>query len=329
MERAIVHMDHVAFCGTNVEFKYRSIFREVGKVFGLPKEELDALATQSVDMHDDSSVVKLVHKYGRMLEKYPNQRSMHSCGILISEEPITDYSALEMPPKGFPIVQFDMYVAEEIGLEKFDILSQRGIGSINDAAKLIRKNRGIQVDIRDTALSKNEARCNDFLSRGQTIGCFYIESPAMRGLLRRLKCADYPTLVASSSIIRPGVAQSGMMKEYIFRHNCPDSFEYFHEVFEEHLGDTYGIMVYQEDVIKIAMHFGGLSAADIFFHLKCCFISLSALTFWQYLPHEPPFLHRLSCYYNHVYDPSLIYMPYVPQALDLPEKIQENILLSK
>ena len=254
--------DHVAFCGTNVEFKYRSIFREVGKVFGLPKEELDALATQSVDMHDDSSVVKLVHKYGRMLEKYPNQRSMHSCGILISEEPITDYSALEMPPKGFPIVQFDMHVAEEIGLEKFDILSQRGIGSINDAAKLIRKNRGIQVDIRDTALSKNEARCNDFLSRGQTIGCFYIESPAMRGLLRRLKCADYPTLVAASSIIRPGVPQSGMMKEYIFRHNCPDSFEYFHEVFEEHLGDTYGIMVYQEDVIKIAMHFGGLSAAD-------------------------------------------------------------------
>lgn len=254
--------EHVAFCGTNVEFKYRSIFREVGKVFGLPKEELDGLATQPMEAHDDNAVVVAVHKYGKMLEKFPNQRSMHACGILISEAPITDYTALEMPPKGFPIVQFDMHVAEDIGFEKFDILSQRGLGSINDAVKLIRKNRGIQVDIRDTTLSKGEMRCNDFLARGQTIGCFYIESPAMRGLLRRLKCDNYPTLVAASSIIRPGVAQSGMMKEYIFRHNYPDRFEYFHEVFEEHLGDTYGIMVYQEDVIKIAMHFGGLSAAD-------------------------------------------------------------------
>jgi len=254
--------EHVAFCGTNVEFKYRSIFREVGKVFGLPKEELDGLATQPMELHDDNAVVTAVHKYGKMLEKFPNQRSMHACGILISEAPITDYTALEMPPKGFPIVQFDMHVAEDIGFEKFDILSQRGLGSINDAVKLIRKNRGIQVDIRDTRLSKGEMRCNDFLARGQTIGCFYIESPAMRGLLRRLKCDNYATLVAASSIIRPGVAQSGMMKEYIFRHNYPDRFEYFHEVFEEHLGDTYGIMVYQEDVIKIAMHFGGLSAAD-------------------------------------------------------------------
>lgn len=254
--------EHVAFCGTNVEFKYRSIFREVGKVFGLPKEELDALATNPIERHDDNSVVKLVHKYGKMLEKYPNQRSMHSCGILISEEPITNYTALEMPPKGFPIVQFDMHIAEDIGFEKFDILSQRGIGHINDSVKLIKKNRGINVDIRDTVLSKDEGLCNEFLSRGKTIGCFYIESPAMRGLLRRLKCDNYKTLVAASSIIRPGVAQSGMMKEYIFRHNFPDKFEYFHEVFQEHLGDTYGIMVYQEDVIKIAMHFGGLSAAD-------------------------------------------------------------------
>lgn len=254
--------EHVAFCGTNVEFKYRSIFREVGKVFGLPKEELDALATNSIDQHDDNSVVKLVHTYGKLLEKYPNQRSMHSCGIIISEEPITNYTALEMPPKGFPIVQFDMHIAEDIGFEKFDILSQRGIGHINDAVKLIKKNKGISVDIRDTSLSKDEKLCNEFLSKGNTIGCFYIESPAMRGLLRRLKCDNYKTLVAASSIIRPGVAQSGMMKEYIFRHNHPDRFEYFHEVFQEHLGDTYGIMVYQEDVIKIAMHFGGLSAAD-------------------------------------------------------------------
>jgi DNA-directed DNA polymerase III PolC len=254
--------DHVAFCGTNVEFKYRSILREVGKVFGLPKDELDALAINPMHMHDPNAVVAQVHKYGQMLEKYPNQRSMHACGIIISEEPITNFTTLEMPPKGFPIVQFDMHVAEEIGFEKFDILSQRGIGHIDDSVKLIKKNRGITVDIRNNAISINEEKCNTYLEKGKTIGCFYIESPAMRGLLRRLKCNDFKILVAASSIIRPGVAQSGMMKEYIFRHNYPDQFEYFHEVFKEQLGETYGIMVYQEDVIKIALHYGGLPAAD-------------------------------------------------------------------
>ncbi len=254
--------DRVAFCGTNVEFKYRSIVREVGKVFGLPKEELDSLSSSPKESHDPNSVVRLVHKYGMLLEKYPNQRSMHACGVFISEEPLTSYTALEMPPKGFPIVQFDMHIAEDIGLEKFDILSQRGIGHINDAVRLIRENRGVEVDIRNTALSKDRPHLNTRLAEGKTLGCFYIESPAMRGLLRRLKCDNYKTLVAASSIIRPGVAQSGMMREYIFRHNNPDKFEYFHEVFREQLGETYGIMVYQEDVIKIALHYGGVAAED-------------------------------------------------------------------
>lgn len=254
--------ENVAFCGTNVEFKYRSIFREVGKVFGLPKDELDMLAKNPMKAHQTNHIVKLVQEYGMMLEKYPNMRSMHSCGILISEEPLTNYTPLEMPPKGFPIVLFDMHTAEDIGFDKFDILSQRGIGHIDDTVKIIEKNRGIRINIRDTAISKNEQSANKYLAEGRTIGCFYIESPAMRGLLRRLKCDNYKTLVAASSIIRPGVAQSGMMKEYIFRHNNPSRFEYFHPVFEEQLGETYGIMVYQEDVIKIALHYGGLSAAD-------------------------------------------------------------------
>jgi len=254
--------DHVAFCGTNVEFKKRSRFREIGKVFGLPKDELDQLSKKPKELHDQNSVVQQIYMFEQLLVGFPNQRSMHSCGILISEEPITNYSALEFPPKEFPIVQFDMHTAENIGLEKFDILSQRGLGTIKDAVNLIKEKRGISIDIDDTTLSKNEEKCNEFLSIGKTIGCFYIESPAMRGLLRRLKCDNYKVLVAASSIIRPGVAQSGMMREYIFRHNHPGQFEYFHEVFEKELGETYGIMVYQEDVIKIAMHFGGVSAAN-------------------------------------------------------------------
>lgn len=253
--------EHVAFCGTNVEFKYRSIIREVGKAFGLPKEELDELTKNPERVFADK-IIQQVQKYGKLLEKFPNQRSMHSCGIIISEEPLTNFTTLEMPPKGFPIVQWDMHMAEEIGFDKFDILSQRGLGTIQDTVRLLEEKRGIKIDINDTSISKNEEKCNEYLSRGNTIGCFYIESPAMRGLLRRLKCDNYKVLVAASSIIRPGVAQSGMMREYIFRHNNPDQFEYFHPVFEEQLGETYGIMVYQEDVIKIAMHYGGVSAAD-------------------------------------------------------------------
>lgn len=253
---------HVAFIGTIAMFKYRSIIREVGKVFGLPKQELDILANSDPKHLNANSVTQQVKKYGLMLEKYPNARSMHSCGVLISEEPITNYMALEMPPKGFSTAQIDMHIAEDIGFEKFDILSQRGIGHINDAVKLVQQNRGEKIDIRNVSAIKDEKGANDFLREGNTIGCFYIESPAMRGLIRKLKCDSYKVLVAASSVIRPGVAKSGMLKEYIFRHNNPDQFEYFHKVFEEQLGETYGVMVYQEDVIKIGHHFAGLDLTD-------------------------------------------------------------------
>ena len=254
--------NHVAFVGTNVQFKYRSIVRELGKVFGLAKTEMDALVHVRPELRNMHKVMKCVHDYGLMLEKYPNQRSMHACGILISEEPITNFTVLELPPKGFPTAQMDMHIAERIGFEKFDILSQRGIGHINDCVKLVLENRGERVDIRNVNICKDETRANAYLEQGNTLGCFYVESPAMRGLLRRLKCNSYTTLVAASSVIRPGVAQSGMMREYVFRHNNPGKFEYFHSVFREQLGETYGVMVYQEDVIKIAHHFAGLNLSD-------------------------------------------------------------------
>jgi error-prone DNA polymerase len=250
--------NHVGFCGTIGEFKFRSKIRELGKVFGLAKEEMDALTRTHKNLHEKNKVLAAIHKYGAMLENYPNQRSMHSCGVLISEEPITNYTALEMMPKGFPIVQFDMHIAEEIGFEKFDILSQRGISTINETVDMVKKNQGITVNIRDTSLSKNKPELNERLGKGLTIGCFYIESPAMRGLMRRLGQLDYVVLVIASSIIRPGVAKSGMMGEYVHRHNKPDSYEFLDKVFEEHLFETHGVMVFQEDVIKIAIHFGGL-----------------------------------------------------------------------
>jgi DNA polymerase-3 subunit alpha len=155
-----------------------------------------------------------------------------------------------------------MYVAEAIGFEKLDILSQRGIGHIKDAAELVMRNRRIKVDVHDVAMFKRDEMVREQLRSGDTIGCFYVESPAMRGLLKKLRCSDYVSLVAASSIIRPGVAKSGMMREYIHRFHHPDGFNYLHPVMREQLSETHGVMVYQEDVIKVCHHFAGLDLAD-------------------------------------------------------------------
>ena len=181
---------------------------------------------------------------------------------MISEKPITAYTALDLPAKGFPTTHFDMYTAEDIHFDKLDILSQRGIGHIKEAAEIILKNRQLKVDVHDVAAFKKDERVREQLKSADTIGCFYIESPAMRGLLKKLDCDNYLTLVAASSIIRPGVAKSGMMKAYIQRHHKPYGFDYLHPVMEQQLKETHGVMVYQEDVLKVGHHFGGLDLAD-------------------------------------------------------------------
>ncbi|WP_412468442.1 DNA polymerase III subunit alpha [Pedobacter sp. KLB.chiD] len=254
---------HVAFLGTMSTFKDRAIIREIGKVLGLAKGEIDSFTDPTKERENlrNATYQKLlaVHAY---MKDMPNQRSIHAGGILISEEPITYYTALDMPPKGFPTVQWDMYEAEAIGYEKFDILSQRGIGHIREAVQLIKKNKNKDVDIHDFKTFKNDQKLNGILKEGQPIGCFYIESPAMRQLLKKLKCDNYLTLVAASSIIRPGVASSGMMKSYIERYHAPEKVVYLCDVMKERLSETYGVMVYQEDVIKVCHYFAGLDLAD-------------------------------------------------------------------
>ncbi len=254
--------EHTALLGAMSTFKGKSILRELGKVYGLPKGDIDRLVEEpdNTRYHDD--IIRHILSVGRRMANFPNLRSIHAGGVLISEEPITYYTALDLPPKGFPTTQWDMYVAEDIGFEKLDILSQRGIGHIREAADIIRENRGITVDVHQVRKFKEDPTSRRQLREGETNGCFYIESPAMRGLLKKLKCDDYLTLVAASSIIRPGVARSGMMKEYIHRFHHPGSFKYLHPIMEEQLKETYGVMVYQEDVLKVCHHFAGLDLAD-------------------------------------------------------------------
>jgi DNA-directed DNA polymerase III PolC len=253
---------HTALLGTMSTFRGKSIVRELGKVHGLPKEEIDALIDNPSAETNRNEITDAIFSTGLRIADFPNMRSIHAGGILISEEPVTCYTALDMPPKGFPTTQWDMYTAEEIGFEKLDILSQRGIGHIKESSEIIKRNRGVDVDVHAIQKFKNDPKVREYLKTGETKGCFYIESPSMRGLLQKLKCDDYNTLVAASSIIRPGVARSGMMREYIYRFHNPDKFEYIHPVMKEQLEETYGVMVYQEDVLKVCHHFAGLDLAD-------------------------------------------------------------------
>ena len=253
--------DHTALLGTISTFKGRSIIRELGKVYGLPKEEIDDLIDYPGEASREETGRK-IFDLARQLANFPNLRSIHAGGVLISEKKITSYTALDLPPKAYPTTQWDMYTAEDIGFEKLDILSQRGIGHLKDAVEIIRENNNVDVDIHDVKMIKQDQKTRQVLKSGETIGCFYIESPAMRGLLAKLQCDDYLTLVAASSIIRPGVAKSGMMKAYIQRFHNPDNFEYIHPIMKEQLAETYGVMVYQEDVLKVCHHFAGLDLSD-------------------------------------------------------------------
>lgn len=252
---------HVALLGMYSTFKYRAVVRELGKVFGLPKGDIDQLAASNTRQPEDK-IQKLILQYGKLIQGFPNHLSIHPGGMLISEKPISNYTALHMPPKGFSTAQIDMFIAEDIGLYKLDILSQRGLGHIKESLRLIQANQHISVNIHEIEKFKKDEKVKKQIREVNTIGCFYIESPAMRQLLKKLECDDYITLVAASSIIRPGVAQSGMMKEYITRYHHPGNFKYLHPKMEELLKETYGVMVFQEDVIKVAHHFAGLDMGE-------------------------------------------------------------------
>jgi error-prone DNA polymerase len=255
---------NAALLATYNTFQYRAVVRELGKVFGLPKHEIDRLSDGKFSMSSLDELSRLVLKYSTLIQGFPSHLSIHAGGILISEQPIESFTATWMPPKGYATTQFDMVVAEDIGLYKFDILSQRGLGKIKDTVQLVHQNQPQQprIDIHDIKRFKQDESIKELLRKGKAIGCFYVESPAMRMLLSKLRVDNYLALVAASSIIRPGVAKSGMMREYILRYRNPERRKDAHPVLLDIMPDTFGVMVYQEDVIKVAHYFAGLSLGE-------------------------------------------------------------------
>ena len=255
---------NAAWLCTYNTFQYRATIRELGKVFGLPKTEIDKLSRHKIPESNLDAISKLVIRYSSYLHGIPSHLSVHSGGIVVSEKPITSYSATFLPPKGYPTTQFSMLEAEDVGLYKFDVLSQRGLGKIRECLDIIAYNQAENPphDIHDIAYFKEDEAIKSLLLEAKALGCFYVESPAMRMLMIKLKVSTYLELVAASSIIRPGVSQSGMMREYILRHRNPSRRNEAHPILLEIMPETYGVMVYQEDVIKVAHYFAGLSLAE-------------------------------------------------------------------
>lgn len=255
---------HTALLATYNTFKYRAVVRELGKVFGLPKEEIDKLSKGNYHTDQLDDISQLVLRYGKLIEGFPNHLSVHSAGVLILDRPVHYYSATDMPPKGFPTVQFDMIIAEDVGVFKFDILGQRGLAKIKDALDIIAENRpdAPPIDITNVEAFKRDKNINNLLKSGGAIGAYYVESPAMRGLMQQLQTQDYLGLVAASSIIRPGVSGSGMKEEFIKRHRYPENRKNAHPILLQIMPETYGVMVYQEDVLKVANQFADLSLGE-------------------------------------------------------------------
>ncbi len=259
--------DHVCLLGTHVSYQAKSILRELGKVFGLPKDEIDNLVENRNARQSRDHITEKIQAYAQYImdKELPAHLSIHAGGVLITEKPIYHYTATDLPPRGLPVSHFDMYGAEDFGIHKFDILSQRGLGHIKETVLHVKHNRGIDIDVYQFKQFKKDEKIKQLIRASQTMGCFYVESPAMRMLLGKLRCDDYLTLVAASSIIRPGVASSGMMKAYIERFHAVrngHTYESIHPKMDELMADTYGVMVYQEDVIKVAHHFAKLTLTE-------------------------------------------------------------------
>jgi len=251
-------------CNIN-RFSLRSGFREAAKVRGYSDRQLSkitrrlpwrmqndtetALATrpESANLPFHREPYRSLLKQTEQLNRCPRHLGIHAGGLVIANEPLTNLFPLQWSRKGILISQLDMYSIEDLGLVKIDILAQRGIAVVDDAAKAVQQNTGISVDL--SKLPDEDPATRRTMRTGETMGCFYIESPGMRSLLKKLKADTFPVVVAASSIIRPGPSDSGMSRSFVMRHLGKETPVLPHPSLK-FLHETYGVMIYQEDVMR-------------------------------------------------------------------------------
>ncbi len=272
--------ERVAMISTHVTMGARSAVREVGRAMGLPPAEISAFTSRlphsrKLDverMRRDFPAFRALplerEPYRTILELagrltgYPRHLSVHPGGIVVSPSPLLDMVPLERARKGLVVTQYDMFAIEDLGLVKIDLLGQRSLGVLADTLEMLERNRSPVPNLEDREMVQRDQATRRLIREGRTIGCFYIESPAMRSLLRKLRVDDFEMLTAASSVIRPGVAESGMMQQFIECHNGLREPVYLHPRMRKILGDTYGVMIYQEDVIKVAHEVAGMSLGE-------------------------------------------------------------------
>ena len=271
--------DRVAMIATVNRLGARGAIREVGKAMGvdpkllshftenLPHTRVREIRETVQALPECRSLpvgrepLRTILNLALKLDGFPRHLGVHAGGIVIAPSPLTDFLPLERAAKGVVVTQYDMRGVEKMGLVKIDLLGQRSLAVVEDVAGEVKKRYGKKIDPGDHDLFTKDMKTIDLVRSGRTIGCFYIESPAMRLLLKKLAVDTFEDLVAASSVIRPGVASSGMMKEYIRRH-CGGKASYPHPDMEQLLSGTHGVMIYQEDVMKVAHRIAGLSLSE-------------------------------------------------------------------
>ena len=269
---------------------FRAAIREIAKVYGMSSEEIGKMSSRVVRQKDllrfatPPTTEQWLHRLSHTLrvhapwpeilaqalkaQNHFRHLSVHCGGIVIVPEEIRRYVPVEYTPKGLPVIQWEKDQTEDAGLVKIDILGNRSLAVIRDALAAIAKHTGLTIDYEIWA-PLNDVATQEAIRRGDTIGCFYIESPATRLLLRKLwigmpphrrAVADvFEYLVMVSSLVRP--ATNPFVEEFI-RRAQEGSCVYWHDTLKGILDETHGIMTYQEDVSKVAMALADFSIDD-------------------------------------------------------------------
>jgi len=258
----------------------RAVVRDVGRVMSLPYSEVDVIAKlipfememtlekaierepELKKKYDEDEKIKQLIDYSKVLEGLSRHASTHAAGVVIAPGPITDYAPLYKSNKDEITTQFDMHGIEDIGLLKMDFLGLRTLTVIDDCLKLLRQ-KNIHVDIDHIPL--NDPDVYKLFTRADTIGIFQFESAGMREYLKKLKPNVLEDLTVMNALYRPGPLDAHMIDIYIDCKHGKRQIEYAHPKLESILKETYGVIVFQEQVLKIAQELAGytLGEADV------------------------------------------------------------------
>ena len=213
------------------------------------------------EAYDADAAVREVVDTARGLEGLRRQDSIHAAAVVISPTALTDIVPIQRKGEDAEVVtQFEMHAVESLGLLKMDFLGLRNLATIERTLELVDRNHGTHVDI--DAIALDDPKVYEMLRAGDSVGVFQLEGGPMRTLMRNLQPEEFDHIVALNALYRPGPLGAGMHLEYADRKNAKAPVTYLHPELEEVLADTYGIMVYQEQVMQVAQRIAGYTMAE-------------------------------------------------------------------